>query len=622
MPLWGVPMQFSAAYRPVPSTKTTSRANRPDGVSRRLPLIAVSLATFIMICEQPSAIAQQFQAPQFQAPQFQASQYVQPVPNYVSQAQNKPTPYQYPQPAPQDRSNQDQYRASGQDQGAGYGVAPGPDANQPQYADAPPVDAQGGYGAQQPYGQPELQQGAPQQGDASQGQPFAADQLAQLVAPIALYPDNLVAQILAAATYPAQVAAADNWLRSMGNASPDQVAAAASGQTTWDPSVKALTAFPQVLAMMDHDLQWTTDLGNAYYNQPQDVLQTVQVMRQRAQSAGNLQSGSQETVSDNQGYIQVAPANPQVVYVPTYNPWMVYGAPVAPYPGFSLFNAFGAVASVLGVGLRWGAGIGLAAFSATPFGWAGWALNWLASSIFFNHSPYYSHSMSVAHWGGPRGGGYYGNRFGGGINRTPRGYEQGFNRMGNSYGDRGFNRLGDRAGQNYAYNRGAEGMNRGFDNRGYAARPEAGHYAMNRGFSQPAARPAMPVRPQGFAGQSNAGRGGYGAGQQSFARQAPYGGQGYGAQSAYGRAAAGGYAHNQLAQRASADPRSFEQRSYGGSFGGGRSYSAPRGESFRSGGGSHGFGGGHQSFKAPKAPKMSGGGGHHSGGGHSSHHGR
>src|ERR1700738_452591 len=122
----------------------------------------------------------------------------------------------------------------------------------------------------------------------------------------------------------------------MGNAPPEQIAAGASEQGGWDPSVKALTAFPQVLGILAGNLQWTTGLGNAYYNQPQDVLQTVQVLRGRAEQAGNLQSTPQEQVVDNPGYISVAPANPEVVYVPEYNPWVVYGAPVAPYPYFTL----------------------------------------------------------------------------------------------------------------------------------------------------------------------------------------------------------------------------------------------------------------------------------------------
>ena len=128
--------------------------------------------------------------------------------------------------------------------------------------------------------------------------------------------------------------------------------------------------------MLDHDLQWTTDLGNAYYNQPQDVLSTIQVLRQRAQNAGTLQSTPQEQVSDDQGYIQLAPTNPQYVYVPSYNPWYSYGAPINPYPGFSILGAFG---SAIGVGLRYGAPIALGAFLHMPFGWLGWALNWLGS---------------------------------------------------------------------------------------------------------------------------------------------------------------------------------------------------------------------------------------------------
>ena len=116
--------------------------------------------------------------------------------------------------------------------------------------------------------------------------PLDAVQLEQLVAPIALYPDTLVAQVLAASTYPGQIADADHWRQMQGYASADQIAAGADVQN-WDPSVKALTAFPQVLAQMDRNLQWTTDLGNAYYNQPQDVLEAVQVMRRRAQAAGN-----------------------------------------------------------------------------------------------------------------------------------------------------------------------------------------------------------------------------------------------------------------------------------------------------------------------------------------------
>ena len=198
---------------------------------------------------------------------------------------------------------------------------------------------------QQGYGQPQPQM-----------QPLNAQQLEQLVAPIALYPDPLVAQVLTASTYPAQVADADRWRQAQGYAPAEQIAAGADAQN-WDPSVKALTAFPQVLAEMDRNMRWTTDLGTAYYNQPQDILQAVQVMRQRAQAAGNLQSTPQETVSYDQGNIEVAPANPQVVYVPAYNPWVVYGQPISPYPGFSCWGDRIICRSGLGVVLRRIAGV-------------------------------------------------------------------------------------------------------------------------------------------------------------------------------------------------------------------------------------------------------------------------
>jgi hypothetical protein len=136
------------------------------------------------------------------------------------------------------------------------------------------------------------------------------------------------------------------------------------------------------------------------------VLEAVQVMRQRAQAAGNLQSSPQEQMSYDQGAIELAPPSPEYVYVPVYNPWMVYGDPVTPYPGFSLIGALGSFfGSVLGPGLlHFGPGIAMAAFEHTPFGLLSWAVNWLGHEIFFNHSGYSSHSTTVADWG-IRGGG-------------------------------------------------------------------------------------------------------------------------------------------------------------------------------------------------------------------------
>ena len=153
-----------------------------------------------------------------------------------------------------------------------------------------------------------------------------------MVAPIALYPDSLVAQILAASTFPEQVVEADRWVQAHPDLKGDALGQAVD-QQPWDPSVKALTAFPSVLGNMDKNLSWTSSLGDAYYNQQQDVMDAVQVMRQRAQAAGNLKSTPQQTVTTQGSTIDIEPANPEVVYVPAYDPWLVYGGPIVAWPG-------------------------------------------------------------------------------------------------------------------------------------------------------------------------------------------------------------------------------------------------------------------------------------------------
>src|ERR1700689_3651219 len=326
------------------------------------------------------------------------AQYPQPA--YGQQSYPPPQPYGrqgYPQP--QQYPQQPYYP-----QQQPYGQQ----AAYPQQQSYAPQPAYPGYGQgqmQQGYGQPQPQM-----------QPLNAQQMEQLVAPIALYPDPLVAQVLAASTYPAQVAYADRWRQAQGYAPEEQIAAGADAQN-WDPSLKALTAFPQVLSEMNRNMRWTTDLGNAYYNQPQDTLEAVQVLRQRAQAAGNLQTTAQETVSYDQGNIELAPANPQVVYVPAYNPWVVYGQPMSPYPGFSLLGAIGsfvggALSAGLGVGfgaspVSFGLGILMTAFNRTPFGFIGWGLSWLSSAVLFHQSSYFTHSTTVADWGFAHGGRRY-----------------------------------------------------------------------------------------------------------------------------------------------------------------------------------------------------------------------
>ena len=159
------------------------------------------------------------------------------------------------------------------------------------------------------------------------GGPQTPEQLQQLVAPIALYPDELVAEVLAAATYPAQVVEADRWLQDQKNLQGQQLADEVNKQP-WDSSVKALAEFPSVLANMDQNLSWTSALGDAYMSQQQDVMNAVQVMRQRARASGNLASNSQQEVTEQKSNIVIEPAASEIVYVPTYDPWLVYGAPV------------------------------------------------------------------------------------------------------------------------------------------------------------------------------------------------------------------------------------------------------------------------------------------------------
>src|ERR1700733_1185887 len=167
---------------------------------------------------------------------------------------------------------------------------------------------------------------APQQSPV-QAAPETPEQLQQLVAPIALYPDALVAQILAAATYPAEIVEADRWMQKHTDLKGKKLADEVDKQS-WDPSVKALAQFPSVLANMDKNLSWTSSLGDAYVNQQKDVMDAVQVMRGRAQSSGNLKSTQQEKVTTQGQTIAIEPVNPDVVYVPQYDPWLVYGAPL------------------------------------------------------------------------------------------------------------------------------------------------------------------------------------------------------------------------------------------------------------------------------------------------------
>jgi hypothetical protein len=248
-------------------------------------------------------------------------------------------------------------------------------------------------------------------GGTYESAPRSTSELQSLVAPIALYPDALVAQILAAATFPDQVAVAEYWLQENQKLNGKSLMKAVNKQS-WDASIKALTQFPSVLDNLAKNLTWTSSLGEAYHNQPAEVMAAVQTLRAQAKKAGNLQSTSQITVvQQTPSTIVIQPANPQVVYVPVYNPASIYGTPYVT-PGYTAGDV--AAASVMG----FGAGIALGAFAGggcCGWGWNSWNCNWGGGAVVYNHNTFYGNPA----WHG----GYYNRGYHSGY-----GYDSAYNR--------------------------------------------------------------------------------------------------------------------------------------------------------------------------------------------------
>ena len=248
------------------------------------------------------------------------------------------------------------------------------------------------------YQDPDSVAGAP--GGAADGAPMGGTELEALVAPIALYPDALVAQILAAATFPDQVAVADYWLQENRQFTGTSLMQAVNKQS-WDSSVKALTEFPSVLNNLAKNLTWTSSLGEAYHNQPADVMAAVQRLRAKAKAAGNLKSTPQITVvQQSPQTILIQPADPQVVYVPEYNPAVIYGTPYVT-PGYTAGEV--AAAGVIG----FGAGIAIGALEGggcCGWGWNSWNCDWHGGAVVYNHNSFYGNS---AWHGGYYNGGYH-----------------------------------------------------------------------------------------------------------------------------------------------------------------------------------------------------------------------
>jgi hypothetical protein len=295
-------------------------------------------------------------------------------------------------------------------------------------------------------------QGAPPQ----QWSALSPDQLNQLVAPIALYPDSLVAQVLGASTYPTQIVEADRFVQSQGGAPPDQIAQMVNGQN-WDPSVKALVAFPSVLANMDKNLDWTTQLGNAYYNQPQDVMNSVQTLRQQAYAAGHLQSSPQLAVNYSPGDIVIEPANPAVVYVPYYDPWAYWG--FRPY--YTWYAPPPPVGWRVGFGFGFGVGVAVGVWGGYGWGWGHWGMGWGPHPyVAYGHGVWVSHSVTVVNHG------YYGH-----FDRAPGARDYNVRAAHAAYA----------AGERNGYNR---GVNNGYNNR--APGNSYNRPAANGGYNRPA----------------------------------------------------------------------------------------------------------------------------------------
>jgi Protein of unknown function (DUF3300) len=364
---------------------------------------------------------------------------------------------------------------------------------------------------QQP-GQLPPDQGAPaDQAQQPPAPPLDPQQLDDLVAPIALYPDNLLSQILAASTYPIEVVEAQQWLQQNRRLKGQQLLDAAK-QQNWDPSVQALIVFPDVLARLNQDIRWTTDLGNAFLAQQADVMHAVQDMRGKAQANGKLQSTPQETVTtqdqNGQSAIVIQPPDPGVIYVPNYNPAYIWGPPVYGYyppllyPGIDVGFGFW---PGIDLGFYFGGGWGLYG----GFGW-GWGPNWFGGGLFVNANFFHRYGFNDYHRGFGNGVWAHDPAHRGGVAYPNRA-------VANRFGGAAAAARGSSAfrGGSEGFRGGAEGARGAEGNRGgsFAARPEApaNHSAFGR------IQNGGTTRMQSDHGFSSIGRsGGFGGGGGGF----------------------------------------------------------------------------------------------------------
>ena len=308
--------------------------------------------------------------------------------------------------------------------------------------------------------QPSYQQPAPQATPL-----LSPQQLSNLVAPIALYPDLLLSEVLAASTYPLELVQAQQWIQgNPGLHGPDLVNAAK--QQNWDPSVQALVAFPDVMNLLTRDVQWTTDLGNAFLAQQAGVMDAIQQLRASARANGRLMDTPQERVTmdqeNGQSAIVIQPTDPQVVYPPVYNPEYVWGPPVyGAYP--PLFYP----PPAYGIGYTAGIFLGGLFSGLMTFGGWGWGLSWLTHGLFLN-------GLFFSHFGFHGGYGYGGYGFRGGAYAAHSAWvHDPGHRLGVPYGNRA---VATRFGGSFG-GRGGSGFTGGNFRNSYAARSySAGSY--------------------------------------------------------------------------------------------------------------------------------------------------
>jgi hypothetical protein len=303
---------------------------------------------------------------------------------------------------------------------------------------------------------------------------FNQGELDQILAPIALYPDPLVSQILMASTYPLEVVQADRWAKQNTKLKGDALTKALEAQN-WDPSVKSLVNFPQVLSMMSEKIDLTQKVGDAFLADEKKVLDTIQSLRVKAQASGNLKTTKEQTVIVEEKIIRIEPANPQVIYVPTYNPTVVYGAwPYPAYPPYSyyppgyVYAAPFAFAAGVGLGMAWG------------YAWG--SCNYHGGNVKYNYNQNININRNIDR-------SKYASQFP--ANRQGNWQHNAEHRKGVSYRDQGTAQRYNRASTNDAI-RSREAY-RGRTGQGAEQRPAAGSQALGgrQGQKQSGARPSQ-----------------------------------------------------------------------------------------------------------------------------------